>query len=67
MNPTLSQWLLQPHGNSAHKLHFERCGNKLFSVHEKLHYRLGRPGFIESQQGRPKYETFLKSVAAVRK
>jgi len=30
MNPTLSQWLLQPHGNSAQMMHFERCGNKLF-------------------------------------
>jgi len=45
MNPTLPQWLLQPHGNSAQMMHFERCGNKLFfcdiifSAREKLHYR----------------------------
>ena len=45
MNPTLSQWLLQVHGNSTHVMHFERCGNNLFffdtifSVQEKLHYR----------------------------
>ena len=80
MNPTLSQWLLQPHGNSAHVMHFERSGTKLFffdiifSVHKKLHYRqhLDWGGLDLSNCNRDDrsmkfvFATFLKSIAAVR-
>jgi len=64
MNPTLSQWLLQPH--------FERCGNKLFfcdiifSVHEKLQYRQhldwGGLDLSNCKKGRPKYEICIRNI-----
>jgi len=80
MNPTLSQWLLQPHGNSTHVIHFEKCGNEvlifhiIFSLYEKLCYRqyLDWGGLDLSNCNRDDrsmkfvFATFLRVFAAVR-